>query len=745
MDLKGAKIRNILNLCNDNIQSEKDAPLRVKIPCYQRPYKWDEDRVQNLIHDFYKNKIEQNDNIEYFVGSVVLVCNSDGRMEIVDGQQRVTTVFLLNFIRFLLLRAQVENLIYRKKQITISEKYKDLIECYKNLIGSDKRGQELEEHHNNLINDIEGLDDIDDAEKEKKWDIFLEDYRRVTGLPSGKEGIEDVGNQAYFDALDKFFETEDLAINYQRQPYNDSLKKALACLKITAFNDTAPNLEINKNLAQEDIDKTRKYLEAINSAFDALCDEVEKGSNIEEALISAINDIINNLQFCVVVTGNEKDAYVLFEVLNDRAMAVDDLELIKNLFYKTYCSNSKKDNDSTIDRVIEKEDTRWGDIFTPDKSTKRARRISYYAAVYLSGSTEITFSGSDRFRETIERYYLTKIQNYSSEQLKYDIDVYEMIGELLEDFKIVERSTCDSALGSQNDPSLSITCKALHLFQALGQDGVSAALINIIIKTYRNRHDKQKGNTIDDFREYIESLKGVKSENGDNPDQKLINDWARKLWRASLLAEDHRIPRDISCKIIENVSEFNDRLDSCAVSDDQESKLQTQFINWTDGYRHNKNSRDDTKVKILFHELLGTALNDGSLCKKDSQLCFKADQLQLDHLEAATPDANCPEFYYTPSSAGIIRSDVVNGLGNMMLIDLKTNVKMRNKSISDRLTEDYEDQLQGCWLLEETKELLKKYSKKIKVSDGKKRKIPTDDFFVERKKLLQKYFLEAIS
>ena len=42
------------------------------IPYYQRPYRWDEKRIQNLIDDFYKNK-KENENAEYFVGSVVLV------------------------------------------------------------------------------------------------------------------------------------------------------------------------------------------------------------------------------------------------------------------------------------------------------------------------------------------------------------------------------------------------------------------------------------------------------------------------------------------------------------------------------------------------------------------------------------------------------------------------------------------------------------------------------------------------
>ena len=71
MDLKGAEIRNILELCM-NIGTKNKVPLQVNVPYYQRPYRWDEIRINNLVEDYVKNKNE-NENSEYFVGSVVLV------------------------------------------------------------------------------------------------------------------------------------------------------------------------------------------------------------------------------------------------------------------------------------------------------------------------------------------------------------------------------------------------------------------------------------------------------------------------------------------------------------------------------------------------------------------------------------------------------------------------------------------------------------------------------------------------
>ena len=55
MDLKGAEIRNVKNLCSE-MGSKENVPMRVNIPYYQRPYKWGEDNIKNLINDFKKNE-----------------------------------------------------------------------------------------------------------------------------------------------------------------------------------------------------------------------------------------------------------------------------------------------------------------------------------------------------------------------------------------------------------------------------------------------------------------------------------------------------------------------------------------------------------------------------------------------------------------------------------------------------------------------------------------------------------------
>ena len=71
------------------------------IPTYQRPYKWELDpHCEDLWNDAYNaynayNEQNNGDNKNYFFGSIVVFKRDDGRYEIIDGQQRITSFTLL--------------------------------------------------------------------------------------------------------------------------------------------------------------------------------------------------------------------------------------------------------------------------------------------------------------------------------------------------------------------------------------------------------------------------------------------------------------------------------------------------------------------------------------------------------------------------------------------------------------------------------------------------------------------------
>ena len=68
------------------------------IPEYQRPYAWTDVQVETLFEDLWEFTATSGGTERegsYFLGSVVSYENEDGEQEIIDGQQRITSLFLL--------------------------------------------------------------------------------------------------------------------------------------------------------------------------------------------------------------------------------------------------------------------------------------------------------------------------------------------------------------------------------------------------------------------------------------------------------------------------------------------------------------------------------------------------------------------------------------------------------------------------------------------------------------------------
>lgn len=102
------------------------------VPDYQREYVWTEVQINQLLDDIYE-EFDFNPNKEYFIGSTVVFKNNDGFYELIDGQQRTTSIFLI-ICAF--------KKIYREREIdtdTIERMIKDKtvnslgdsVDCYK--------------------------------------------------------------------------------------------------------------------------------------------------------------------------------------------------------------------------------------------------------------------------------------------------------------------------------------------------------------------------------------------------------------------------------------------------------------------------------------------------------------------------------------------------------------------------------------------------------------------------------------
>lgn len=60
------------------------------IPLYQRAFAWSDKEITQLIDDIYDFEAEK-----YYIGSLIINVNSNGLYEVIDGQQRLTALYLL--------------------------------------------------------------------------------------------------------------------------------------------------------------------------------------------------------------------------------------------------------------------------------------------------------------------------------------------------------------------------------------------------------------------------------------------------------------------------------------------------------------------------------------------------------------------------------------------------------------------------------------------------------------------------
>lgn len=138
------------------------------IPEYQRPYAWTDEQVLTLFEDLVEYTNNQNES-SYFLGCIVSFSTEKKEQEIIDGQQRITTLLLLlravhrklekmsesrekeNFIR------QIEPSIWKIDELTSVADYSSV------LIES----KVLEVKYNQILENILRTGEADDKAKDR--------------------------------------------------------------------------------------------------------------------------------------------------------------------------------------------------------------------------------------------------------------------------------------------------------------------------------------------------------------------------------------------------------------------------------------------------------------------------------------------------------------------------------------------------------------------------------------------------
>lgn len=349
--------RGIIDIWNFADKSKSQEYTYLSIPFYQRPFKWKEKDIESLFNDFFGRNVTKG---HYFVGSAIaFILDNSGtpevaKYEVVDGQQRLTTLFLLNYLRFIISRSYIEAEIKAKRDVRVD--YKPLIEKYKGFLGNNiKSGNNSE----NMLNNYETIENELEKSSGADYDSILQMFRKATGLPQMDEGDSNYEDE-YKNELTSFLHNESFVIQYDRSSLNDKIMEALCSVRFSySERDIYP--EASKYSKDEVV---KKYVETIAILYKnvrikvnaALSGKIVDDLKYTKKCIDLIDKMLDGLQICLLTSDSQDDAYTLFEVLNDRGCDMSDLELVKNMMLKQYWTTT-----TDIDREdkIEELDDLW--------------------------------------------------------------------------------------------------------------------------------------------------------------------------------------------------------------------------------------------------------------------------------------------------------------------------------------------------------------------------------------------------
>ncbi|WP_063649900.1 DUF262 domain-containing protein [Aliivibrio fischeri] len=768
MDLVGAKLKNFYDFTSRNEGDNKFRPeeVQVKVPHYQRPYEWTKDNVSLLINDALNNT-----KGKYFSGASVSSIHNEACHELVDGQQRYTTLFLINYSVFLISRVALREALssgafvsakYLAEKLRESMKYVFILNKDRN--DTDKEAHDLEKEIRSMMDsgepDYEKIKILNERKHElmntncnsnelsylsyfeNKYQELIKyiDKQGNSRISIDHESFDDVLNSFFSlslitsknqqdvdyindnrNLLEYFYSKSKFRMTYSRRKYIDLIKESLL-----SFDFTLSSQENLKLVHTYNGKEKSNYLSAIETIFTEVSDSVNESIPLENAtqIINKMTAILESVDVCVVQTGNQSDATVLFDVLNDRSKELSQLSLIKNEFYKKIVVYNEKNhvlNDEQIDEHIDKVDELWVDkIF--NASPKEASLVSYLGASFLSGNHN--FKVNDKETRGAISNYLKLEPTYRVDDLIFDVSVFHAIKTIIKKIGIKFSGQKDISLTSEAEYK-SIFERTVKLLIAKDQAGILSGLINYTLTYILN---KQKSKDRFDIKFVSEQLDDILDLNSQE-----INEQSLEVWISSLSSYDYLKPRDLSKRLITSFNKKSAMNINCIITPLHRKSCSKDLEEWLNEWKYKSSNQFD--VKVLLINLMNREPGCGiSLIAPRPQFStgfINSSSCHLDHFEPKKLPSLDSKLYFQSDS----RDDLVNSLGNMMLL---TQVDNQRKSDSPAIEADkyYSNTaISNNWLYQELKTCYEQFSDN---------NVPTEKFFTERKKQLINHILNLL-
>ena len=307
MDSKLISLGNFLQL------NEFD---RINIPIYQRAYDWKAQHVDQFLNDVEHHIQNPDENSYQFLGMIVYVNKENKKeIEIIDGQQRLTTFYLLASILFDWVNYQNSTDRYPNKLDKI---------MLKNLATQAERikymlytSESIENHYIPDFKDYE-LGKSDGFWKTKLYtdNTYKEDKQMTEYL------LMDITEVDYIK------KTSDDTAQINSNPMNTRFRMFNP---VKGEKPIIKGLNLNTSKSRPIVKNHARIQKWLNDSLKRYEKNKEKRFEFLKSLFSVLREKLKIIPF---QTSTHNEAFTLFEVLNDRGLQVSQADLLKNLCIK---------------------------------------------------------------------------------------------------------------------------------------------------------------------------------------------------------------------------------------------------------------------------------------------------------------------------------------------------------------------------------------------------------------------------
>lgn len=92
------------------------------VPSYQRGYRWTQTQIKELLEDLYDFAVKKKDSDDYYCLQPVVIKKRESEWELVDGQQRLTALWLISALYYCSNKDDVVELVHQKYNLNYEEK-----------------------------------------------------------------------------------------------------------------------------------------------------------------------------------------------------------------------------------------------------------------------------------------------------------------------------------------------------------------------------------------------------------------------------------------------------------------------------------------------------------------------------------------------------------------------------------------------------------------------------------------------